>query len=166
MNLKLRFAILIFVTGIAILVAGFQIPLTSTSANSISGLSASSASQTYFFQPVNIAISISQLQGSAILLVQPVSYDASFGVPIVNVSVVSLDIVTFSISQRGYYALTFLYSNGTSAAASYVINESGVPQDMVNFGVILTGMGGILSLVILLSSKKIIRFSSKRYISR
>jgi hypothetical protein len=162
MNIKLRISIIILVLGIVILIVGFQTPSISTSANSISGLTASDASQTYFFQPMNVAISISSLQGSAILLVQPLNENTSPGAPVVNVSVVALDIVTFSIPTRGYYSVVFAYSNGTSVAASYVLTESGVPPDTITAGTVLTTVGAVLCVIFFIASQRGYRIGRKK----
>lgn len=164
MNTKMRGSILVLVLGLVILIVASQTPSVSQNENSFGGPAGSLPNQVYFFEPMNVAIAISQLQSSATLLVQPINYDNSsaLGVPVVNASVVALDIVTFSIAARGYYVVSFLYGNGSIAAVSYLIRESGIPSDMTTLGFALSGIGAIMCLLIVLNSRKIIRLSRKR----
>lgn len=133
------------------MLVAFQSPSTSLYQTNAPG---SAASETYFFSPTTVSISISQLQDSATLLVQPINYDATSGNPIVNVSVVAQDIVTFPIPYRGYYLVSFVYGNGSSPAVSYVLDESGLPYDILISGVALMAVAGTIYPMVVLKERR------------
>ena len=145
---------LILVVGLAVLIAALQMPLASINESIPAGAAGSEPNQVYFFQPMTLTISISQLQGNATLLVQPVNYDSTLGNPVVNVSVVEQDIIIFTIHNRGYYEVTLTLPNGSVPAVTYVIDESGVPSDLFVSGIILVGTAGLLYLAIVLISRR------------
>lgn len=144
MKLLTRALLLTFIIGVVVLLVAIQTPSASLDETIPTG---AQASQMYFFQPMTVSISISQLQGNATLLIQPINYDTSLAKPIANVSVIAQDIVTMSIPNRGYYDVSFVYGNGSSPAVSYVIDESGVPPDVFDAGIILIVMSGVLLLI-------------------
>jgi hypothetical protein len=144
MKLITRALLLTFILGLTVLLVALQTPTSSFDQSLPAG---SQARQIYFFQPMMVSISISQLQGNATLLVQPVNYDSSLGEPIVNVSVIAQDIITFSIHNRGYYVVSFSYDNGSNPAVSYVVDESGIPSDLWISGIVLMVLAGALYLI-------------------
>jgi hypothetical protein len=123
MKLVTRALLLTFIVGLTLLLVALQTPSSSLEQSLPAG---SQAPQIFFFQPMMVSISISQLQGNAELLVAPVNYDSSLGSPIVNVSVIAQDVITFSVHNRGYYEISFLYNNGSNPAVSYVVDELGI----------------------------------------
>lgn len=145
---------LILLVGLVVLIAALQMPLASINESIPAGAAGSEPNQVYFFQPMTLTISISQLQGNATLVVQPVNYDSALGNPVVNVSVVEQDIVIFTIHDRGYYEVTFTIPNGSVPAVSYVIDESGVPSDLLVSGITLVGAAGLLYLAIVLIPRR------------
>jgi hypothetical protein len=154
----MRGIILVFVIGLVVLISALLTPSVSINGNFVSGPAGSEPNQIYFLQPgMDVSISISNLQGSATLLVQQMNGDASFHAPIVNVSVVAQDIVTFSISNRGYYDVSVLYTNGTIPSLSYVLDESGTPSDTLIIGIALIGIAAALYLTVVFNSKMIIK---------
>lgn len=136
--------LLTFIIGVVLLLVAIQTSSASLDETISTG---TQAGQIYFFQPMRVSISISQLQGNATLLVQPINYDTSLAKPIANVSVIAQDIVTMLIPNRGYYDVSFVYGNGSSPAVSYVIDESGMPTDLLDAGIILIVMSGVLFLI-------------------
>lgn len=162
LKLVTRSLLLALVIGIVLLLVAIQTPSGSTEETIPSG---SQASQIYFLQPITVSISISQLQGKATLLVQLMNYDSAPGSPIANVSVVAQDIVTFRVSSRGYYDVSFYYRNGSSPAVSYVIDESGVPPDLLVTGMILIALAGTLYVAAIFKTKGISRLVKTRSIS-
>ena len=144
--------LLIFVVGLAIILVALQTPEASLNLTAPAG---TEINQVYFFQPTTLSISISALQGNATLLVQPVNYNSSSGSPVVNVSVIAQDIVTFSVPSRGYYVVAFSDVNGSIPAVSYVVDESGIPPDLLTAGIVLMGIAGILYLILLTSTLRI-----------
>ena len=73
----------------------------------------------YFLIPTTASISISKINGTASLIVSQINGDLLNASPIVNVSVVQKDIVTFGVPDRGYYMVQFLESDGAPAAVTY-----------------------------------------------
>jgi hypothetical protein len=95
----------------------------------------------YLLIPTTVSISVASLNGSAHLIVSQLNANLTSLPPIVNVSVVQKDIVTFSISARGYYEIEFLTSAGTAPAVTYSLTEGGMPPDQASFGAAVFGVG-------------------------
>ena len=104
----------------------------------------------YFLIPTTASISISKINGTASLIVSQINGDLSNVPPIVNVSVVQKEIVTFGVPDRGYYSVQFLASNGTPAAVTYSLNIGGQPPDVTLAGVVVlvVGLLGISSFIL------------------
>jgi hypothetical protein len=132
-------ALSLLVVGVALVVGAEITPATSVTNAPSSGLVVSG---TYFLVPTTISISISSLNSSAHLIVAPLGNDLSVGQALVNVSVVSKDIVTFPATVRGYYVVEFESVSSAPISAGYTISEGGVPADLVLYGAILAVFGG------------------------
>ncbi|MDG6954868.1 MAG: hypothetical protein JRN33_07825 [Nitrososphaerota archaeon] len=95
----------------------------------------------YFLIPTSASISVSALNGTASLVVSQIAGDLANAPPIVNVSVVQKDIVTFGVPARGYYSVEFLDRNGTPAAVTYSLTVGGKPPDATVAGAIALAVG-------------------------
>ena len=99
----------------------------------------------YLLIPTTVSISVSSLNGSAYLIVAQLSGNLTSLPPIVNVSVIQKDIVTFTIPARGYYEVEFLTTAGTAPAVTFALTEAGGPPDQTLFGatVFVAGLAGV-----------------------
>lgn len=142
MRVGLRLGVSVLIVGLALIVAaeltpGATIVNQTTIGSEIPG--------TFFLAPSPVSISISSLNGSAMLVVSPLGYNVSELSPIVNISVVSKDIVTFQVPARGYYDVGFESVSGSSGSVSYSVSEGGVPQDLVYGGALIAVAGAVVS---------------------
>jgi hypothetical protein len=104
----------------------------------------------YFLIPATLSISVSTLNGTAYLTVTQLPADLSNVTPVINVSVVQKDIVTFDVPTRGYYSVEFLGGNGVPVAVTYTLSERGQPSDVtyVGTGILIVGMLGMAALFV------------------
>lgn len=118
----------------------------------------------YLFIPTTASISVASLNGSAHLIVSQLNANLTSLPPIVNVSVVQKDIVTFPIPTRGYYEVEFLTSAGTAPAVTYSLTEGGMPPDQALFGaaVFVVGLAGVALLSVFTRRRKVILPDAKR----
>ena len=99
----------------------------------------------YLLIPTTVSVSVASLNGSASLIVSQLNANLTSLPPLVNVSVVQKDIVTFTIPARGYYEVEFLTRAGTAPAVTYSLTEGGTPPDQTLFGaaVFVVGLAGV-----------------------
>ena len=118
----------------------------------------------YFLIPTTASISISTLNGTASLTVSQINGDLTNAPPIVNVSVVQKDIVTFGVPTRGYYSVEFLESNGTPAAVTYSLTIGGQPFDATLTGIIVlvVGLVGVALTAVISRRRRVTLDSSKQ----
>ncbi|HYA56341.1 MAG TPA: hypothetical protein VED22_06030 [Nitrososphaerales archaeon] len=138
MKIRTRSLLVLFVIGLG-LVIGAQITPGATSTSS----RPPNVSQPdiYFLIPTTASIGISTLNGTASLIVSQINGDLTSAPPIVNVSVVQKDIVTFVVPTRGYYSVEFLERNGIPAAVTYSLTIGGQPFDATLAGAIVLVVG-------------------------
>ena len=112
----------------------------------------------YLLIPTTASISVASLNGSASLVISQLDANLTSLLPIVNVSVVQKDIVTFTIPTRGYYEVEFLTRAGTAPAVTYSLTEGGTPSDQALFGaaVFVVGLAGVALLSAFARRRKII----------
>lgn len=138
MRARLRVTISIVVIGLALVTAS-QLNAGFASTSSITP--GTFAPEIYLLYPARASISISVLNGSALLVVAPLDDNISTGPPIVNVSVSHRDTVIFSVRNRGYYSIKFETTSGTVPEVTYTIAENGAPADLILYGGILAVIG-------------------------
>ena len=107
----------------------------------------------YFLVPTTASISVSALKGTASLVVSQIDGNLANAPPIVNVSVVQKDVITFGVPARGYYSVEFLGSNGTPAAVTYLLTIGGKPSDATLAGAIVLAVG-LLGVAILAATDR------------
>ena len=106
--------------------------------------------------PATVSISISSLNGSAYLIVAPLTGNVTSMTPLVNVSVVQKDIVTFTIPTRAYYDVGLLTSNGSVPAYYATLTEGGMPPDQTLYGATLLIFGFVgVALVFVLTRRRL-----------
>lgn len=112
----------------------------------------------YLLVPTTASVSVASLNGSSFLIVSQLNANLTSLPPIVNVSVVQKDIVTFAIPTRGYYEIGFLTRAGTAPAVTYSLTEGGTPPDQALFGaaVFVVGLTGVALLSVFARRRKII----------
>ncbi len=143
MNARSRLAVSIFLIGLALITAA-QLTPGFVSRNSTP--TGSTFPATYFLFPTRISISISELNGSAQLLVAPLYSSQHTGPPVVNTTVTYGDSVIFSIGSRGYYSVEFEPETGSPTTVTYTVVEGGVPSDLEFFGAAIVILGIALAI--------------------
>ena len=155
MKLSTRLFTFVIITGVVCLIASQSVPGVTLMFYPATG----NVTNTYFLVPTTVTITISTLNNPARLILAELNEDLSESPPLVNVSVVSKDIVSVFIPSRGWYVLNFTATTpGSVLTLSYTLTEAGGAQDLVQYGVILCLLGAsliVLQIMTLHWSKKI-----------
>jgi hypothetical protein len=164
LKIKTRAVIAVAIVGLGLLI-GSQITAGGTEGvTSPSEAPPNISPSIYLLIPTTVSVSVASLNGSALLIVAQMTGNLTSLPPIVNVSVIQKDIVTFSIPTRGYYEVEFLTNAGTAPAVTYSLTEGGAPPDQTLFGtvVFIAGLAGVALVSAFSRRRKVYRSDANR----
>lgn len=125
--------------GIALVASSLLTPYTGTF-----GYFSMNQPTLYFLLPVSTTMTMTSFNGSAQLVISPVGPGLSSLSPIVNITVVPKETVTFNVPVRGFYQIALDRPPGATQSAAISLIQTGVPVDLFIAGVALIALGGFV----------------------
>ncbi len=108
--------------GIALVASSLLTPYTGTF-----GYFSMNQPTLYFLLPVSTTMTMTSFNGSAQLVISPVGPGLSSLSPIVNITVVPKETVTFNVPVRGFYQIALDRPPGATQSAAISLIQTGVP---------------------------------------
>jgi hypothetical protein len=148
MKTRTRIGLACLVLGLALVASALHTPSANTQITQTYPVPGGFPPPTFFFAPETISVTISSLNVTqAQLVILPLQGNLNPSPEaLVNVTVVAKDIVTFDVPTRGYYEIDFVQNSGASLNVSFIVDEGGIPKDLLYSGIVISVIGTGLTL--------------------